>query len=96
MAHLLVIFSSNYSCAWLDPGRANVVAPVTRFRTANELSEPSALLVSMDQFEDLFVRHVNSLFVMFLDKIVHLWPSFGSKISFLFSILLSFPHLPNS
>lgn len=59
MSHLLLIFSSNSSCAWLDPGRANIVAPVARFKIANKLAEPSALLVSMDQFEDLFARHVN-------------------------------------
>lgn len=79
MHHLLLIFLSNSSCAWLDPGRANIVAPVTRFKTENKLAEPSALLLSMDQFEDLFARHVNSLFVIFLDKIMHVSPSFGCE-----------------
>lgn len=69
MADLLLIYLSNSSYAWLDPGRANIVAPVARFKTANKLAEPSALVVSIDQFEELFGRHVDlSLFVIVLDQ----------------------------
>ncbi|XP_055828561.1 nicastrin isoform X2 [Solanum dulcamara] len=50
----LLNLSGEIGCS--NPGRANVVAPVTRFKIANKLAEPSALLVSMDQFEDLFAR----------------------------------------
>ncbi|XP_060183830.1 nicastrin isoform X2 [Lycium barbarum] len=50
----LLNLSGEIGCS--NPGRANIVAPVTRFKTANKLAEPSALLVSIDQFEDLFAR----------------------------------------
>ncbi|XP_059307232.1 nicastrin isoform X2 [Lycium ferocissimum] len=50
----LLNLSGEIGCS--NPGRANIVAPVTRFKTANKLTEPSALLVSIDQFEDLFAR----------------------------------------
>ncbi|PHT99754.1 Nicastrin [Capsicum chinense] len=53
----LLNLSGEIGCS--NPGRANIVAPVARFKIANKLAEPSALLVSMDQFEDLFARHVN-------------------------------------
>ncbi|PHT31155.1 Nicastrin [Capsicum baccatum] len=53
----LLNLSGEIGCS--NPGRANIVAPVARFKIANKLAEPSALLVSMDQFEDLFERHVN-------------------------------------
>ncbi|KAJ8551714.1 hypothetical protein K7X08_021729 [Anisodus acutangulus] len=53
----LLNLSGEIGCS--NPGRANIVAPVTRFKTANKLAEPSALLVSIDQFEDLFARLSN-------------------------------------
>ncbi|KAM3327939.1 nicastrin isoform X1 [Capsicum galapagoense] len=53
----LLNLSGEIGCS--NPGRANIVAPVARFKIANKLAEPSALLVSMDQFEDLFARLSN-------------------------------------
>ncbi|XP_049379425.1 nicastrin [Solanum stenotomum] len=50
----LLNLSGEIGCS--NPGRANIIAPVTRFKTENKLAEPSALLVSVDQFEDLFAR----------------------------------------
>lgn len=80
MADMLLIYLSNSSYAWLDPGRANIVAPVARFKTANKLAEPSALVVSIDQFEELFGRHVDlSLCSFFGPKIVYLLRSFECK-----------------
>ncbi|CAN4126880.1 unnamed protein product [Withania somnifera] len=53
----LLNLSGEIGCS--NPGRVNIVAPVTRFKTANKLAEPSALLVALDQFEDLFARLSN-------------------------------------
>ncbi|KAE8021938.1 hypothetical protein FH972_007785 [Carpinus fangiana] len=41
-----------------NPGREMVVAPIVRFKIANELSQSSAILVSMDEVESFFTRHV--------------------------------------
>lgn len=53
----LLNLSGEIGCS--NPGRANIVAPVARFKTANKLVEPSALMVSIDQFEELFGRLSN-------------------------------------
>ncbi|KAK7305671.1 hypothetical protein VNO77_43580 [Canavalia gladiata] len=39
-----------------NPGRDKVVAPILRFENVVELSEPSAILVSLDEFPTLFTR----------------------------------------
>ncbi|KAG9135745.1 hypothetical protein Leryth_002452 [Lithospermum erythrorhizon] len=39
-----------------NPGRAKVVAPVVRFNSVDNLTESSALLVSLSDFEGLFTR----------------------------------------
>ncbi|XP_019223514.1 PREDICTED: nicastrin isoform X2 [Nicotiana attenuata] len=53
----LLNLSGEIGCS--NPGRANIVAPVARFKTANKLAEPSALMVSIEQFEELFGRLSN-------------------------------------
>ena len=74
----LLNLSGEIGCS--NPGRANIVAPVARFKTANKLAEPSALVVSIDQFEELFGRHVDlSLCSFFGPKIVYLLRSFECK-----------------
>ncbi|CAK7338948.1 unnamed protein product [Dovyalis caffra] len=37
-----------------NPGRDKVVAPVVRYKNVNEISKPSAVLVSLDEFLELF------------------------------------------
>ncbi|KAI9100033.1 hypothetical protein K1719_024251 [Acacia pycnantha] len=39
-----------------NPGRDKVVAPIVTFNNANQLSESSAILVSLDEFESLLTR----------------------------------------
>ncbi|XP_027337970.1 nicastrin [Abrus precatorius] len=39
-----------------NPGRDKVVAPIVRFENVVELSQPSAILVSLDDFPTLFTR----------------------------------------
>ncbi|KAI4299624.1 hypothetical protein L6164_033063 [Bauhinia variegata] len=50
----LLNLSGTIGCS--NPGREKVVAPIVRFRNANELSESSAILVSLDEFPSLFTR----------------------------------------
>lgn len=41
-----------------DPGREKVVAPILRFKSANDkLARSSAFLVSSDEMKNFFVRH---------------------------------------
>jgi hypothetical protein len=42
-----------------------VVAPIVRFKIANELSQSSAILVSMDEVESFFTRHVLYFLISF-------------------------------
>lgn len=60
---------SKYSCIWdvvhsflsnisLDPGREMVVAPIVRYKNAIALSQSSAVLVSSDEIQSFFTRHV--------------------------------------
>lgn len=48
----------------LDPGREKVVAPIIRFRDANSLSRSSAVLLSLDEIQDFFIRYVYHFFVI--------------------------------
>jgi nicastrin len=41
-----------------DPGREKVVAPIIRLKNSNELSQLSAVLLSVDEIEIFFARHV--------------------------------------
>ncbi|CAI9110265.1 OLC1v1010259C1 [Oldenlandia corymbosa var. corymbosa] len=50
----LLNLSGEIGCS--NPGHAKVAAPVVRFKNVNELAVPSAILVSMDEFENLFTR----------------------------------------
>lgn len=46
-----------------DPGRGKVVAPIVRFKSANDkLALSSAFLVSSDEMKSFFVRHEYYLF----------------------------------
>lgn len=62
---LYPIFSGQYvlipgDVIFLDPGRDKIVAPITRYENAKELGEPTAILVSLDEMQDLFSRHVTT------------------------------------
>ncbi|XP_061340339.1 nicastrin [Gastrolobium bilobum] len=50
----LLNLSGTIGCS--NPGRDKVVAPIVRFENVDELSEPSAILVSLDEFPTLFTR----------------------------------------
>lgn len=60
-------FLDEYSCGWLftlpylssDPGRDKVVAPIIRFKDAKELAQSSTILVSEDEIQAFFSRHVD-------------------------------------
>ena len=47
---------------FLDPGRDKVVAPILRFENVDKIAEPSAILVSLDEFPTLFTRyHISTI-----------------------------------
>ncbi|KAL2333210.1 hypothetical protein Fmac_014423 [Flemingia macrophylla] len=50
----LLNLSGSIGCA--NPGRDKVVAPIVRFENVDKLAEPSAILVSADEFPSLFTR----------------------------------------
>ncbi|XP_059623229.1 nicastrin [Cornus florida] len=53
----LLNLSGEIGCS--NPGREKVVAPIVRFKNADELVRLSAILVSLDEFEDFFLRATN-------------------------------------
>lgn len=65
-----------------DPGREKVVAPIVRYKSADELLESAAILVSIYEFEILLSRHVKLLLYghkilvlsLFLDIFLSWWP----------------------
>ncbi|KAK6154117.1 hypothetical protein DH2020_013756 [Rehmannia glutinosa] len=61
----LLNLSGEIGCS--NPGRGNVVAPIVRFKNANEFVGPAAILVSLDEFESLLSRHA--------------WPNFARKVA---------------
>ncbi|KAE9594414.1 putative nicastrin [Lupinus albus] len=50
----LLNLSGTIGCS--NPGRDKVVAPIVRFQNVDEISEPSAILVSENDFPSLFAR----------------------------------------
>lgn len=50
----LLNLSGSIGCS--NPGRDKVVAPIVRFENVDKLAEPSAILVSLDEFPTLFTR----------------------------------------
>lgn len=48
---------------FFDPGRDKVVAPIVRFENVDIIAEPSAVLVSLDEFPTLFTRYRISMFL---------------------------------
>ncbi|KAK9272660.1 hypothetical protein L1049_003036 [Liquidambar formosana] len=50
----LLNLSGEIGCS--NPGREKVVAPIVRFKNANELTQSSAVLVSLDEIQSLFIR----------------------------------------
>ncbi|CAJ1867672.1 unnamed protein product [Sphenostylis stenocarpa] len=50
----LLNLSGNIGCS--NPGRDKVVAPIVRFENVDKIAEPSAILVSLDEFLTLFTR----------------------------------------
>lgn len=46
----------------LDPGNGKVVAPIIRFDSAKNIVQPSALLVSSDEYDSLLMRFVHIIF----------------------------------
>uniref|UniRef100_A0A5B7BU84 Nicastrin n=1 Tax=Davidia involucrata TaxID=16924 RepID=A0A5B7BU84_DAVIN len=53
----LLNLSGEIGCS--NPGREKVVAPIVRFKNADELVQLSAILVSLDEFENFFLRVSN-------------------------------------
>ncbi|KAJ4706851.1 Nicastrin [Melia azedarach] len=53
----LLNLSGKIGCS--NPGREKVVAPIMRYRNANELTQSTAVLVSLDEVEELFLRISN-------------------------------------
>lgn len=43
-----------------------MVAPVVRYKNVNEVSKPSAVLVSLDEFLELIGRYVSVYLLMYL------------------------------
>ncbi|KAK7379220.1 hypothetical protein VNO80_04675 [Phaseolus coccineus] len=50
----LLNLSGNIGCS--NPGRDKVVAPIVRFENVDKIAEPSAILVSLEEFPILFTR----------------------------------------
>lgn len=50
----LLNLSGTIGCS--NPGRDKVVAPIVRFENVDDVTEPSAILVSLDEFPTLFAR----------------------------------------
>lgn len=50
----LMNLSGTIGCS--NPGRDKVVAPIVRFENVDIIAEPSAVLVSLDEFPTLFTR----------------------------------------
>uniref|UniRef100_A0A7N0TBR3 Nicastrin n=1 Tax=Kalanchoe fedtschenkoi TaxID=63787 RepID=A0A7N0TBR3_KALFE len=50
----LLNLSGEIGCA--NPGRYKVIAPITKFKLGHNLTRPSALLVSLSDFETLFAK----------------------------------------
>uniref|UniRef100_A0A803NHH0 Nicastrin n=1 Tax=Cannabis sativa TaxID=3483 RepID=A0A803NHH0_CANSA len=50
----LLNLSGEIGCS--NPGREKVVAPIIRFRDANSLSRSSAVLLSLNEIQDFFIR----------------------------------------
>ncbi|KAG4920374.1 Nicastrin [Glycine soja] len=50
----LMNLSGTIGCS--NPGRDKVVAPIVRFENVDRIAEPSAVLVSLDEFPTLFTR----------------------------------------
>ncbi|PON83180.1 Nicastrin [Trema orientale] len=53
----LLNLSGEIGCS--NPGRDKVVAPVIRFKDANPLSHSSAILLSLDEIQNFFIRVAN-------------------------------------
>ncbi|KAH7533253.1 hypothetical protein FEM48_Zijuj04G0111000 [Ziziphus jujuba var. spinosa] len=53
----LLNLSGEIGCS--NPGREKVLAPIIRFKNANELSQSSAILLSMGEFQNFFKRISN-------------------------------------
>ncbi|KAK9950929.1 hypothetical protein M0R45_006393 [Rubus argutus] len=52
----LLNLSGEIGCS--NPGREKVVAPIIRLKNSNELSQLSAVLLSVEEIEIFFARHV--------------------------------------
>ncbi|CDP01654.1 unnamed protein product [Coffea canephora] len=52
----LLNLSGEIGCS--NPGHGKVAAPVVKFKNVNQLVEPSAILVSLDELDSLLARHV--------------------------------------
>lgn len=77
---------------FFDPGRDKVVAPIVRFENVDRIAEPSAVLVSLDEFPTLFTRYRISMLYVQLIYIYaenYYFSSLASYAAFLFPIFPS-------
>ncbi|KAJ0042428.1 hypothetical protein Pint_18260 [Pistacia integerrima] len=74
----LLNLSGKIGCS--NPGREKVVAPIISFKNAEELTQLSAVLVSLDEVQDLFHRHVISSDKSFASKIGGVLVESGAEI----------------
>ncbi|KAJ0099859.1 hypothetical protein Patl1_20928 [Pistacia atlantica] len=74
----LLNLSGKIGCS--NPGREKVVAPIISFNNAEELTQLSAVLVSLDEVQDLFHRHVISSDKSFASNIGGVLVESGAEI----------------
>lgn len=72
----LLNLSGKIGCS--NPGREKVVASIRRFRNANDLTQLTAILVSLDELQDLLLRISND--VSFRKNIVGVLVESGAEI----------------
>lgn len=57
-----------------DPGREKVVVPMINFKDANEILQPSAILVSVDEISSFFTRWVLHFYMHSHDSYIFSFP----------------------
>lgn len=62
MCDSIFLLLKHLSVVFIDPGREKILAPIVRYKNANNLVQLSAVLVSLDEFDNLFLRYAYALF----------------------------------
>ncbi|KAF8389207.1 hypothetical protein HHK36_025900 [Tetracentron sinense] len=78
ISSFVLIAQLHFSFTGKFPGREKVVAPIIRFKHANELVYSSVVLVSLDEMQSLFSRVSNDL--NFAEKVVGVLVELGTEI----------------